>query len=182
MANVCRKRRKITIIIVTGLIISAARVTGADQLPVLTACGRDTPNCVTQKSNEGRSQLVSRQWLRREAQGHTQITAAGAAPEAAVSPQQSHTELPAPFKGIRHSAHGTGEPPWSCQALEELAGINWGIPSSSCSPKSAAGKISSRDRLGLAAPCHVPCSRWQVRLGSDLLGFHQPSLVLSNGR
>ena len=63
---------------------------------------------------------------------------------------------------------------------EELAGINQRIPSSSCSPKSAAGNITSRGGLSLAAPCHAPCSCWQVQLGSDLLGSHQPSSVLSN--
>lgn len=66
------------------------------------------------------------------------------------------------------------------RAPEELAGINRRIPSSSPSPKSVAGKMSLRDGLGLAAPCHTPCSHWQVQPGSDLLGSHQPSLVLSN--
>lgn len=62
LVKISRKGRKI--IIVTGSIISAAWVTGADQLPVLTACGQETSNCVTQKSNEGWSQLVSHQQLR----------------------------------------------------------------------------------------------------------------------
>lgn len=121
---------------------------------------------------------------RGEAQRHTQITTAGAAPEAAVSPGAARCsescQLCLKESDMTHMAPAGLRGAARLRALEELAGINQRMRSSSCSPKSAAGKNGSRCGLGLAASCHAPCSRWQVQLGSDLLGSHQPCLVLSN--
>lgn len=145
LSKVCRKIRK-TVIIVTGLIISAAHVTGAEQLPVLTACGRETLNCITQKSNEGRSQLASRQRLRGRRRAHTNhCGVAQSHPVWSCQPclKESDTRHMAPA-GLQGAAR-------LC-ALELLAGINSRILSS----KSVAGKLSSRCGLCLAlrrAPC-----------------------------
>lgn len=86
-----------------GLITSAARLTGADLLPVLTACGTETPNCIIQKSNEGQSQLASHQWIQGEVQGHTQIVTVSLQRALALPPctEWSHMLLPATFKGVK---------------------------------------------------------------------------------
>lgn len=142
LAKVSRKIRK-TIIIVTGLIISAARVTGAEQLPVLTACGRERLNCITQKSNEGRSQLASRQQLQGKRRAHTNhCGVAQSHPVWSCQPRlkESDTRHMAPA-GLQGAAR-----------LCALAGINGRILSS----KYAAEKLSSRGGLGLAL-CHAPC-------------------------
>lgn len=145
LAKVCREKKK-KVIIVTGLIISAARVTGAEQLPVLTACGREKLNCITQKSNEGRSQLVSRQQLQGRRRAHTNHGgAAQSHPVWSCQPRLKESDT-------RHMAPAGLQGAARLCALELLAGMNSRILSS----KSVAGELSSRGGLGLAL-CHAPC-------------------------
>lgn len=124
----------------------SARVTGVEQLPVLTACGRETLNCITQKSNEGWSQLTSSQQLqgrRRARTNHCSTAQSNRVWSCQSRLKESDTRHMAPA-GLQGAAR-------LC-ALVLLAGINSRILSS----KSVAGKLSCRGGLGLAI-CHAPC-------------------------
>lgn len=81
---------------------------------VLETCGQKTLNHVTQKSNEGQSQLASRQRIRR---AHKSLLPGLPRRLWQTPASLPCLELPAPFRRVRHDAHGIGRPLLSRQAL-----------------------------------------------------------------